>query len=314
MLRYPFESIRRLTIFDWEFLYPREHLIEMLRAVDEKGDHFETKHRRRDGSILDVEISTNAAWFGCRKLIFCVCRDVTERKFAEKTLRETLANARILQREAESANRAKSTFLANMSHEIRTPLNGVIGFLGLLAETPLDAVQKEYIEYIDTSARILLDILSNVLDISKIEAEQLDLHTVPSDIRRTVEQSIAPLRPAAAEKSIALSSNVNNNVPAQAIFDPVRLEQVLVNLTNNAVKFTERGNVTLSVRFAPLKGNEGAFTFSVTDTGIGIPPEERKTSLRTLLSGRKLQHTQVRGDRARSLHQPTSSADDGEYA
>ena len=276
MLRYPFESIRRLTVFDWEFLYPREHLIEMLRAVDEKGDHFETKHRRRDGSILDVEISTNAAWFDCRKLIFCVCRDVTERKRAEKTLLETLANARILQREAESANRAKSTFLANMSHEIRTPLNGVIGFLGLLAETPLDAVQKEYIEYIDTSARVLLDILSNVLDISKIEAERLDLHAVPSDIHRTIEQSVAPLRPAAAEKNIALSANVNDNVPARAIFDPVRLEQVLVNLTNNAVKFTERGSVTLSVRFAPLKENEGAFTFSVTDTGIGIPPEERK--------------------------------------
>jgi len=274
MLAHPFESIRRLTAFDWEFLHPRERLIDMLRSVDEKGDHFETQHRRRDGSVFDVEISTNAAWFGGRKLIFCVCRDVTERKRAEKALRETLADARILQREAESANRAKSTFLANMSHEIRTPLNGVIGFLELLADTKLDAVQKEYIEYIDTSARILLDILSNVLDISKIEAERLDLHTVPSDIRRTVEHSIAPLRPAAAEKGIALSAAVDDNVPARATFDPVRLEQVLVNLTNNAVKFTERGSVTLSVRFAPLEGNHGAFTFNVTDSGIGIPPEE----------------------------------------
>ncbi len=276
MLGRPFESIRRLTVFDWEFLHPRERLIDMLRSVDEKGDHFETQHRRRDGSVFDVEISTNAARFGGRKLIFCVCRDVTERKRAEKELRETLANARILQREAESANRAKTTFLANMSHEIRTPLNGVIGFLGLLADTPLDAVQREYIEYIDTSARILLDILSNVLDISKIEAERLELHAVPSDIRRTVEHSIAPLRPAAAEKRIALSANVDDNVPTLATFDPVRLEQVLVNLTNNAVKFTERGSVTLSVSFDPLKKNEGALTFRVTDTGIGIPPEERK--------------------------------------
>lgn len=276
MLGRPFESIRRLTIFDWEFKYPRERLIDMLRSVDEKGDYFETKHRRRDGSVFDVEISTNAARFGGRKLIFCICRDVTERKRAEKSLRETLDNARILQREAESANRAKTTFLANMSHEIRTPLNGVIGFLGLLADTPLDEVQKEYIEYIDTSARLLLDILSNVLDISKIEAERLELHAVLSDIRRTVEHSIAPLRPAAAEKRIALSANVDDNVPALATFDPVRLEQVLVNLTNNAVKFTERGSVTLSVRFAPLKENVGALTFGVTDTGIGIPPEERK--------------------------------------
>ncbi len=201
--------------------------------------------------------------------------DITERKRAEEELRRTTANARVLQHEAEAANRAKSAFLANMSHEIRTPLNGVIGFLGLLRETTLDETQREYAGYIDTSARLLLDILSNVLDISKIEAERLELNLVSSDIRETVGRALAPVRASAAEKGVALSANVEPNVPERAVFDPVRLEQVLVNLLNNAVKFTERGDVELALRFAPLNGNAGAFSFSVKDSGIGMSPEER---------------------------------------
>ncbi len=201
--------------------------------------------------------------------------DITERKRTEDELRRTLANAQVLRREAEAANRAKSAFLANMSHEIRTPLNGVIGFLGLLADTPLDETQREYLGNVDASARLLLDILSNVLDLSKIEAEQLDLKPVPSDLRGTAERSFAPVRVAAAGKGVVLSTDVEDNVPETAVFDPVRLEQVLVNLLSNAVKFTERGSVELSLRFAPLSGSAGAFTFSVRDTGIGISPEAR---------------------------------------
>ncbi len=114
-----------------------------------------------------------------------------------------------------------------------------------------------------------------MLDLSKIEAEQLDLKPVPSDLRKTAERSLAPVRASAAGKGVVLSTDVGAHVPETAVFDSVRLEQVLVNLLSNAVKFTERGSVELSVRFAPLSGSTGAFTFSVRDTGIGISPEAR---------------------------------------
>ena len=224
-------------------------------------------HEWRDRAFFDKN--------GKRLFYRSVGVDITERKRAEERLRETLANARVLQQEAESASRAKSAFLANMSHEIRTPLNGVIGFLGLLADTPLDEEQREFLDNVDSSAHLLLGILSNVLDISKIEAERLDIAPVPSDLRSTVERSLSPVRVAAAEKGLSLAVRVEANVPERAVFDPVRLEQVLVNLLNNAVKFTEEGGVELSVRFAPLSGSAGAFTFSVKDSGIGMSPEER---------------------------------------
>ena len=203
----------------------------------------------------------------------CIFQDITERKRAEYELRRTLADAQFLRHEAEAANRAKSAFLANMSHEIRTPLNGVIGFLGLLADTPLDETQREYLGNVDVSAHLLLNILSNVLDISKIEAERLELKPAFSNLRESLRRALAPLRAAAAEKDIALTSVVEANVPERAVFDSVRLEQVLVNLVSNAVKFTEKGSVELSLHFAPLSGNTGAFTFSVKDTGIGVAPE-----------------------------------------
>ncbi len=228
------------------------------------------------GKTLFLRISFNPVNPGQNPTpVIAALEDIGERKRAEERLRETLANARVLQQEAESASRAKSAFLANMSHEIRTPLNGVIGFLGLLAETPLDEEQREYLDNVDSSAHLLLGILSNVLDISKIEAERLDLAPVSSVLRATVERSLSPVRVASAEKGLSLAVRVEPNVPERAVFDPVRLEQVLLNLLNNAVKFTEEGGVELSVGFAPLAGNAGAFTFSVKDSGIGMSPEEQ---------------------------------------
>ncbi|TDY57032.1 PAS domain S-box-containing protein [Aminivibrio pyruvatiphilus] len=270
---------RRLDI-----LFPdgsREQSLELIEETlgGEFWEMVEIPIRRKSGEIrFALWNSANVFADDGADLIATIAQgvDITERKLAEERLRETLANTRVLQKEAESANRAKSAFLANMSHEIRTPLNGVMGFIELLADTRLDDTQREYIGHINTSAHLLLDIISNVLDISKIEAERFELNPVPSDIRRLIECSLVPVRTSADKKGILLSARVEENVPANAVFDPVRLEQVLVNLLSNAVKFTDRGSVELLLSFAPLAENRGAFTFSVRDTGIGISPGEIK--------------------------------------
>ncbi len=278
------EIVERPVSAEWwvERLHPddRERVHESFFAVVDSPElevwHDEYRFLKADGAYADVMDRGYVLRDEQGKAIRMIgaMQNITERKEIEEHLRETLANARVLQNEAEAANRAKSSFLANMSHEIRTPLNGVIGFLELLQDTALDRTQREYAGHIDTSARLLLNILSNVLDISKIEAERLELNFVPSDIREAVERALAPVRVLAARKNITLAARVESSVPERAVFDPVRLEQVLVNLLSNALKFTERGGVELSLRFAPRGGNAGAFTFSVKDSGIGMSPEE----------------------------------------
>ena len=278
------EIVERPVSAEWwvERLHPddRERVHESFFAVVDSPElevwHDEYRFLKADGAYADVMDRGYVLRDEQGKAIRMIgaMQNITERKEIEEQLRETLANARLLQLEAEAANRAKSAFLANMSHEIRTLLNGVIGFLELLQETALDRTQREYAGHIDTSARLLLNILSNVLDISKIEAERMELNLVPSDIREAVGRALAPVRAAAAGKGLSLVVHVEPSVPERAVFDPVRLEQVLVNLLSNAVKFTEQGSVELTASFVSLAGNTGAVTFSVKDSGIGMSPEE----------------------------------------
>ena len=177
---------------------------------------------------------------------------------------------------AEAASRAKSEFLANMSHEIRTPLNGVIGFTDLLRNTPLTAVQQQYVDNANVSGHTLLDVINQILDLSKIEAGMMELEVIRTDMMELLENSVDIVKFAAGRKDLEILLDIDGEMPRYAMIDPIRLKQVLANLLSNAVKFTEKGEVELKVKYAGEEEGYGRFAISVRDTGIGITELQRE--------------------------------------
>ncbi len=208
-----------------------------------------------------------------------LAQTLTKQKQTEQELLQINEQARDLATKAEAANKAKTDFLANMSHEIRTPLNSVIGFSDLLKNTTLNVLQKQYVEYTNTSAKSLLAIVNDILDFSKIEAGKLELDQVKTDIIQLVEQVTDIIKHAADSKGLNLRLNVQSNLPRFALVDPIRLSQILVNLLSNAVKFTNSGEVELQVSFqeTAIQDKKGVYTFSIRDTGIGISLEQQSS-------------------------------------
>jgi PAS domain S-box-containing protein len=263
----------------------REQLIAGLAESLSKHDvSLSRRHKLRSGEIREVEIHPGPVETSSGLVFYCVVHDVTERIHAEESLRkakdsaeslnlqfeEIVARANHLAVEAEVANQAKSQFLATMSHEIRTPLNGLIGLTHLLRESGLTQEQKRFVEMMHTSGDALLNVINDILDFSKIEAGKLELEKVEFSPASPINDTLEILGARAYDKGLAISAEIGTDFPLVLKGDPSCLRQVLLNLAGNAIKFTNKGRITIKAEMSAEDDSRITLRFSVTDTGVGI--------------------------------------------
>ncbi|MFW6366665.1 MAG: PAS domain S-box protein, partial [Spirochaetota bacterium] len=245
--------------------------IQEIAISGEKRRGIEYRLRHRNGRFL-WHSSTGSPLHDNGNVISIlgISHDISKLKETELILTTTNRYLQEATVKAKAASKAKTEFVSTMSHEIRTPLNGVIGFAQILAETTLNDVQREYVRNINSAAITLMDVINDVLDFSKIEAGYLELDPESTDVAALVERSVDVVSYQAAQKGIELLVSVDPSMPTHAVVDLLRLKQVLSNLLGNAVKFTQSGEIELSVRYDHRESAMCAYTFTVRDTGIGI--------------------------------------------
>ncbi|MFO7542463.1 MAG: ATP-binding protein [Thiobacillus sp.] len=240
-----------------------DHAMQAIaRAHTEGHADMDWQARRQDGSTFPTEIALHAMELQGKQVIQAIMRDVSERRAAEAA--KEAARAAALQ-----MARAKSEFVANVSHEIRTPMHGILGMSELLLKTALDGRQREYISTLKSSAESLLTIINDILDFSKIEAGKLAIEHIPFSPAMLVQGVVSLFQARALEKNVQLKLSPSGRVPDALLGDPTRIRQILLNLVDNAIKFTPHGTVELKMAFEPVNGVTHCH-FSVNDNGIGM--------------------------------------------
>ena len=247
---------------------PEEEQARMKRLASGERFSYDTKARTESTAQIDMQVALAPLVNEANECIgtIAVARDVTQSKRSEEALRQARGAA-------EAANHAKSSFLARMSHEIRTPMNGVLGMTELLLETGLSSVQRKYAETVQSSGKNLLAIINDVLDFSKIEAGKLELEQVNLDLRKSLEDIVDLLAERAHAKGLELACRISSELDTYVKGDPLRLGQVLTNLTGNAIKFTQKGSVLMNLTCESQTDSDVTVRFEVQDTGEGISPE-----------------------------------------
>ncbi|WMW24946.1 PAS domain S-box protein [Methanolobus sediminis] len=261
MLGYSVEEIQKMHVWDWDTNFNRDQLIDLINCADFRGRLFETKQKCKDGTILNVEINSNLMAYSGKKLVFCVCRDITEKKrYADELLKAKIT--------AEEASQTKNEFLATMSHELRTPLNSIIGFSEILMGEDFGEVnmaQAEYIDYISKSGKHLLNVINDILDLSKTEAGKMELNYEQFYLLESINEVKMAVTPLAMKKGVGLELKFDS-LPEMIVADRTKFQEIIYNLTNNAIKFTpENGKVTIEA-----STSDNSIFISIQDTGIGI--------------------------------------------
>ena len=270
MLGYSMDEILGMHTWQYEAVMSEAVIRRDFMRLHEVHTTFDTLHRRKDGSLLDVEISLSGTEVFGEPLVFCIIRDITERKQAEASMAGAIAAA-------ETANHAKSQFLANMSHELRTPLNGVLGMLQLLDGDP--SLMTEHRELLGTameSGHYLLNIINDILSFAQLDAGKLVLRLESADPRTVLESVCHAFSFEARTQGVDLSCTLDASLPQLMLVDPGRLRQVLVNLLSNAMKFTPQGRISVEAcALATSRQDEVILLLEISDTGIGIPDDKQ---------------------------------------
>jgi PAS domain S-box-containing protein len=248
-------------------LIEMKHLSEGNRTIN-----FVNRYRKKDGGY--VWFDWNSSFSPDTKKIYAIARDITEQKRVATELLEAKINAEEAQEKAEIAMKSKQQFLSNMSHEIRTPLNGIIGFTKVILKTDLSAKQKEYLTAIKMSGDTLIVLINDILDLAKVDAGKMTFEQTPFKIASSISSMMHLFETKIQEKNLVLVKEYDSKIPTVLVGDPVRLHQIILNLVSNAVKFTTKGRITISVKLLKEESENVTIEFAIADTGIGISADK----------------------------------------